>query len=701
MKTRALHRLIVILLWLCSSAASAQPSRFVAGIGPVDAMAFTPDGKLLLATDYLVAEYDPLTHSFVSINQFAAARTWSLVPFNDGERILSYSGDKKLRVWERQTGHVLATFEWNPPASYTRPSVPTAGIAPDDSLIAVALPDHETSGTQLMLLDPETLETVLAIEDALINLDVPPAFTPDAHHVLFVDQSEYFHDLPGSVMSLDLDSGSQATDLRLLGVGYRLSVRSISTKGNRAACALTEWTQICSYVNAGLGMGYWRHDHWWALGVVSGDDLGMQLMGNSCFNNSCSVLCEPATAPPSVLLSPHARYLAAGTSIFDLQETTTVTMARLAPSAFSRDEELVAGLLEDTSSSSMYPSIAVVRTGTGEAVSTIPGASRSQVLTAALLPSGHLVMAAGADHLIRCWDASTGSLSYSMSGGPYDAPLKLLASADDSLVFVYSPMAALLYAEGTPTPIHSFDEPSPYRGASFARGDSRFILSAGSLQQFLVDGAANPAVSFDHTYDSGILPAPTYGPVQFVSNDQIVLAATRGGLMQLHEFDSDSGDLLAAYDLSEEWLDFTANEDASRFLVKVEDGLRIYSRDDLEIPLCTLPIAEAQTLTRAGKVVLTVGSQGLSAYEFATGNEIASYPFSTPAPYSFVAASPDTDTVYTSGGTTILEWSVPLDALAEGATAPILNRLLGKEEPVPPLDRNSDSRLDAADVPRP
>lgn len=690
--------LITLLLHLAASSALAQPRRFVGGIGPVDAMAFMPDNKLMLATDYLVVEFDPESQTIGPPLQVAPARMKSLVPYNDGVRVLSYSEDRMLRVWERNTGRVVAAFEWRPPASYTGTSIPTMGISPDDSLIAVALPDHETSGTQLVLLDPETLEMVVGLDEPLLDVPNPPAFSLDGRKVYFTEASQPpVWPWKARLSSLDVNTGEAAVVLTFDKGEATHNLGAVVATENGPACLdlASYWYATHDIVEG------WTSFSWWNLSRVVPPSSALEIEEWVCMDQDgpgCSFY-SLRSMPRDALLSPGANLAMAGEKLYGLAHSTERTLQHLALAAFSEGEQYLAGFATATASDSKHPDLLIYRTSSGEKVATIAGVRTASTIDAAILPAQNAVLTLDSDGYFRRWGIDSGTMERSGASFTVDPSSRLIVSGDESVVLVQSPEQTLLFDGMELLGVADFEHDAAFGGAAFAAGSNRLLVSSDELRQYRIGEPSDlQRVKLERTYGDPEDPAPLYGPVRFVDEDRLVIAATATGPPWLDTYDAETASRIGRDELGGSWIDFVPTPDAKRFVVRSPEGLQVYSSEDLTHPLCTLPSATEYAITRGGRILIAAGGEGVSAVDIETGTRLLSFPSPQPQPIVALAVSPTQDFIYTTNGTTILEWHFPFEALSEDAIAHVLRRLLGREEYILPADQNTDALLDAADL---
>lgn len=687
--------LISFLLLLVAPAAIAQPRRFVGGIGPVDAMAFTPDNKLLLATDYLVVEFDRETQTLGTPHRVAPARMKSLLPYNDGLRVLSYSEDRMLRVWERNTGRVLATFEWKPPASYTGTGIPTAGISPDDSLIAVALPDHETSGTQLLLLDAETLETVVRLEEPQLGVEVAPVFSVDGNGVFFLNEDERNRSNSSSVLRLDLETGAQTHEVEFgSGLNGSLAVRSISADTEGAVWAYTREWAVCTYI---FFMDWEDYIASWELLVGRRNSNPQQIWSDSCRSQECGG-CSLNVTPTSALLSGRGSYLALGDRIIDLSGSGYMRAFDSEPVTFSGDERYIAGIRGPTGSADGSRALQVLEVPTGKMAAGPRIAPDRGILAISFLGSGEQCLmeeAIGTLTLLGLGSNEISARTWSPEGLAQRRPL---ISADESYSVLQTTGAVYLYGMNSLDVIARMDVVPPLRAAALGNGGDRLLVSSKTLSLYEFGEGVPGGMQYRRSYSSGFAPLPSYGTVGFSADDSRVIAATTTGTAGVHLFDRESGKVILLRNVPERWLEFAASPDGTYILARTAGGISKFSAASVDKLPVTLPPADHFAITRGGDVILTAGPSGLTAYDPRDGRVIVSQPRPHPDPFIALMPSSDEDLVYTCNGTTIMEWAFPLDAAAEGATATVVRRLLGRTELLPPRDENGDTLYDAGDL---
>ncbi len=157
----------LILLWN----GSGDPVMFDTGAQGVDALAFSPDGTLLVsgANDGTVALWDVATHTPLQTLPGHTGTITSLAFSPDGTRIASGSADGTARLWNAATGESLATLTVGNAAT-------AVAFSPDGGLLAVGVADRGED--QVILFDGGTYAKVAALSGEAGGV-YALAFSPD------------------------------------------------------------------------------------------------------------------------------------------------------------------------------------------------------------------------------------------------------------------------------------------------------------------------------------------------------------------------------------------------------------------------------------------------------------------------------------------------------------------------------------------
>jgi WD40 repeat protein len=697
---RSLIILLAVTLSLVT-VAGAQPQRFFGGIGDVDALTFTDDQKLLLATGYLVVEYDLETHAIAKIHHPWQSRPeLSLLSVPGNSTVLGLSNDLHLRLWDRLDGAVVESDQLVPgydPASSAiqLPWVPLLSASPDGDLLAVLVrTTGAVSTSELRIYDAATLTLLDVRTEAGGFLEVTPLFSEDGKTVytsfspIEGTGNEYNPPIMEWHIPSDVDTVHEGmfTSRFLIGMavgadGFKYALGSQSYGCTLYACGIHEisWMQEISCESHVLT----ANDLW---GPFPAGSRG----GAACWSGACSIRLNRFVGDRPIF-SARGSYLVQSGSLIHADSGAVIRSGLPLQCVFGADERML-GTIEYGYSSTAK----VLRTEDGTIVDLIPGISLYGLKHLAQLHGEGRLLALGNAH-VSAFNMESGQLVQSDYFETMD-PGKVIASPNES---------SLAYRNGWNVEIGSADDlttrglllnDTANVGAAFNPANDRLLVVAGGLQEYEINPDDYAASLLVRTYDPQTTATVVYTCAAYSLDGSVLLAARGNGVPQLHRYDAVSGSLLSTTPLVNQWDDVEFDPTGAVLLVK-ENGTRsIYDAQTLEKRYTLTGPIRAAAFALDGGLLITAGDDAIKLWRTASGDFLGSTPVISELWVNSIVPSPLEDIVYIADGERILEWRLPLRAALEHPEDLQLDPILKRDHTITPVDRNGDGIYDAADV---
>jgi hypothetical protein len=685
--------------------ASASQPRVLGGTGEVDTQAFTHDNRLLVASGYLIHEYD-LGGKFLRHHMPYRSRTIAIACFPNDSRVVTASLDGYLWLWNREDDTILGVSRWLPKGVvaggyWVNEDYPGITISDGGALIAVVngAVDSTVLGPDLALYDADTFARITAPTDHSHFPRVGPFFSEDGERVyaaygpregipygigMKIEEwdlrSDTVRDVDDRIQPYILDAMAQGDE----GFVYALGSYDRTTCQLTSVCAGTpilsgsyvtvEWSAWLDLPSAGR------------TSVLSGTRTREYCGGDvPCRSQSRDFLGLPAR------LSRRGTYMSRGGALSRIESGEVIGTTYLYDPHFSPHEAYVTTWQNSTWP---YP-IYLMETSTGDTTA---------IIKTRLNVSGDSAAANFGTNAILLADSSVVGQLDMVTGE--ETGRVVLPTLDTGIVI--SPSGAyvvlwggLLAYVGSPDGMITNSRIAASErvvSAAVNPVNERLLLVTGDLLEYSVytqDFAQSP---FIRRYGMAMPQNAGYFSAQYTPDGNFLIATTEGPAPRLDFFRTSDGILAKTFPLAEKWWNFRIDPSGEMIAARGQSAFGLFRMDDLGRVPDFSPSVGAYEFPSDSRLLLTVQGHQLQVWRTTTGELLGTVILPSVRETIAILPSPTDDRVYTVGATQVLEWHLPLSETLDSPTRLHLDLLLKREAVIIPPDRNGDGIYDAADV---